>query len=381
MLRAVELKLYLTASQEGTLERWLRSCCWLYNRCLEQRIKAYQRRKEAVSLYAQTALLTRWRSRIARLREVPAQFARDALRRVDRGMRAFFRRCAAGEKPGFPRFRSHRRYNTLEQLQPGKFLRKRTVFVPGIGEVRARGRFGVAGKQKGIRIVRRAHGWYAQILVEQATEVAAVEPVNVCGIDVGLESFAALDSGEKVGNPRPFRRAAKKLRAAQQRLCRRQKGSKRREKARRQVRRLHEKVARKRKGFAHRLSRELVNRFDALALEKLNVKRMVHGNLAKSIHDAAWSFFVWCVAYKAASAGKQCVLVDPRGTSQECPQCGTRSPKKELSERSHRCPACGLVLDRDVAAAVVIRDRAFGRGRGGPVSPPCPAAGPTKRAV
>jgi putative transposase len=326
-------------------------------------------------------LLTRWRARIERLREVPAQFARDALRRVDRGMQAFFRRLAAGDKPGFPRFRSHRRYHTLEQLQPGKFLRERAVFVPGIGEVRARGRFGVAGKQKGIRLVRRPHGWYAQVLVEQTVEVAAVEPVKVCGIDVGLESFAALDSGEKVGNPRLFRRAAKQLRAAQQRLCRRQKGSKRREKARRQVQRIHEKVARQRKGFAHRLSRDLVTRFDALALEKLNVKGMARGNLAKSIHDAAWSFFVWCVAYKAAEAGKRCVLVDSRGTSQECPQCGAPA-KKELSERTHRCPACGLVLDRDVAAAVVIRDRAFRPGRGGSVSPPAlEAAGSTKRVV
>src|SRR5688572_7794242 len=116
MLRVVEMKLYLTAAQEATLNAWLRSCCWLYNRCLEQRVKAYQRRGESVGYHAQCALLTGLRQRIPTLAEVPAQFTRDALRRVDRGMQAFFRRCQAGEKPGFPRFRSPTRYNSLECL-------------------------------------------------------------------------------------------------------------------------------------------------------------------------------------------------------------------------------------------------------------------------
>src|SRR5260370_28608847 len=119
MLRAVELKLYLTVAQQTALESWLRSCCWLYNQCLEQRTKAYRRRGESVTYNQQTAFLTTLRGRIPALAEVPAQFGRDALRRVDRGMKAFFRRCAAEQRPGFPRFRSRQRYNSLECLQAG----------------------------------------------------------------------------------------------------------------------------------------------------------------------------------------------------------------------------------------------------------------------
>ena len=366
--RTIEFKVYPNAEQANTLDSWLGKCCWLFNRCLEQRIKSYKRRKQSISYNDQQALLTQWRSRMEWLRLVPAQFARDALRRVDRGMKGFFRRIKSGDKPGFPRFKKRERYRSLEQIQPGNFIREKAIFVPGIGEIRARGRFGLTGRQVGIRLVRRATGWYAQVLMELAKPEPLPETGNECGIDMGLESFATLDSGKRIENPRLLRKATKKLRRSQQRLSKCEKGSNRRKKAVKRVARLHEKVARKRRGFHHSEARAIVNRFDRIAVEKLNVKGLAAGMLAKSVNDAGWGGFLNVLHAKAEEAGRVIVEVDPSGTSQECPQCGSVA-KKELSERTHCCKVCGFRCHRDVAAAMVIRQRAFRLVRGELIRP------------
>ena len=124
MIRTFQYKLYPNQAQIKTLERWIGVCCWVYNRALEGRIKAYKRRNENVNYNAQQAMLTGWRARMQSLRAVPCVFERDALRRADRGMKAFFRRVKAGNsKVGFPRFRSRHRYNSLECLAPSNYLK------------------------------------------------------------------------------------------------------------------------------------------------------------------------------------------------------------------------------------------------------------------
>jgi putative transposase len=361
MIRVVEMKLYLTSAQQTTLESWLQTCCWLYNQCLEQRIKAYRRRKESVSFADQTALLTRLRRRMPMLMEVPYEFAKDALRRVDRGMKAFFRRVKAGEKAGFPRFRSHTRYNSLEYLKVGSYVRpSNLIYVPKLGLAKFRaGDQRVAGKQKLLRIIRRASGWFAQVVVEDELSSLPKVPIeSAIGVDVGLTSFATLSTGEKIDNPRFFRVAERKLKRTQQRLSRCRKGSRNRRKAVRRVARIHERIAAQRRDFAHQESRKLVNRFDLIGFESLNIAGLGKSRLAKSILDAAWGLFLFFVTYKAESAGRHAIAVDPRGTSQECPSCGTVKPK-DLFERVHRC-SCGLILDRDEASARVICARALG---------------------
>jgi putative transposase len=134
MIRVVEMKLYLTSAQQATLESWLRTCCWLYNRCLEQRIKVYKRRGEAIGYNRQCEFITGLRERMPNLKAVPVEFERDALRRVDHGMQAFFRRCKAGQKAGFPRFRARTRYNSLEYLKTDSYVRPGNLLsVPKLG--------------------------------------------------------------------------------------------------------------------------------------------------------------------------------------------------------------------------------------------------------
>ncbi len=355
----VEFKLYPNAEQKATLARYLRVCCWLYNQALEQRIKAYRRRKESTTLYDQCAWLALLRLRMKQLRDVPSQFERDALRRVDRGFKSFFRRIKVGEKPGFPRFRPCHRYSSLESLAEIRCLRPGKISVPGIGKIRARGLFDrVVGKQKCIRVVRRASGWYAQIIVDQGYLPATVNPKSSIGIDVGLESFLTTSDGEKVANPRFFRRSEKKLKRLQRKVSKCQRRSQNRKKAIKRLARQHERVGAQRRNFAHQVSRRLVDKYDLIAFEDLNIKCMAAGMLAKSVNDVAWEMFLFFVTYKAVYAGRHAVGVDPRGTSQTCPQCGAVK-KKSLSERTHAC-SCGLVIDRDHASARVILARALG---------------------
>lgn len=374
----LEFKLYPTKEQADTLDSWLRKCCWLYNHMLRHRISARKKRKQA-SLYDQSKILTTMRSRLDWLRDVPRAFLMSAVERVDIGMRWFFRRCREGAaKKGFPRFKNENKYKSMQYLETRTtYIGYKSIRIPGIGKVRARGRFGEIGKQKSIRIIRKASGWYAHIIIERPMSVPLPKTGQDVGIDLGLKVFLATDAGEMVANPRHLKHAAKSLRKAQRRLSRCKKGSNRRKEAANRVGRLYETLARKRRGFCHRTARNLINRFDRIGIEDLNIKGLSRSRLRKSVLDASWGTFVAIITEKAESAGREIVKVNPAGTSQECPQCGAVVPKK-LSERSHRC-GCGCSLDRDQAAAMVVRQRAFRPVRGEPSRPSVKKAGLLKR--
>ena len=183
-------------------------------------------------------------------------------------------------------------------------------------------------------------------------------PHSSTGIDVGLTVFAVLSNGEAIDNPRFAKKAERELRRTSKSLSRKQKGSKNRVKARTALASVYQKIAAQRRDFAHQESRKLVNRFDLIGFEKLNIAGLSRGRLGKFILDAAWGMFLKFVVYKAANAGKHAVPVRAAGTSQECPWCGEIVPKV-LSERQHRCQCWSQVLDRDHASAMVIEARAL----------------------
>ncbi len=363
-MRTIEAKIYLKPSQEKTLLSWMRVCCGIYNRALEQRIKAYCRRGESVTYLRQQTLLTTQRERIPHLTAVPLGFERDALRRVDRGMQAFFRRVKTGKKPGFPRFRPVSRYTSMEYSTLGQYIRGDGLLsIPKLGLVKYRaGKQRISKTQRLLRIIHRAAGWFAQVVVDEVKPVAPLTDEGPIGIDMGLSTFAALSTGEKIDNPRFARKSERKLRSLQRRVSRRKKGSNRRKKAVRVLRRHHERIAAQRRAFCHQVSTDLVRRHWLIAVEKLNIKGLSRTRLARSFSDAGWSIFLNQLRAKAECAGRELIEVDPRFTSQTCPECGTIQ-KKELWERKHECP-CGCVGDRDVIAARVILLRAVGGNRG-----------------
>lgn len=211
-MKTVSAKIYPTPSQERSLLRFLNVTRWIFNRALEHRIKAYKRRRESIGYSVQQSLLTKWRSRIERIAAVPVHIERDALRRVERGMQSFFRRVKAGQKPGFPRFKSRLRWRSFEVLHPQKYLRDNDrVYIPGVGPVKYRGMMGFVGAIKGLRVIRRECGWYVQLIVDDGPKPAARPIERRIGIDVGLASFATLSDGTKFDNPRWYRAGQRRL--------------------------------------------------------------------------------------------------------------------------------------------------------------------------
>jgi putative transposase len=170
------------------------------------------------------------------------------------------------------------------------------------------------------------------------------------GLDLGIEHFATLSTGEQLPGPRAYRAAMRQLRVAHRRMARREKGSHRRQKARLLLARQHERIRNLRHDHAHKLTRRLVSDFSLIAVEDLNIQVLARGFLAKHVADQGWAAFLTVLEYKAAEAGTRLIRVPPGGTSQTCSDCGALV-RKLLSERTHRCPECRLVIDRDTNAA------------------------------
>jgi putative transposase len=277
---------------------------------------------------------------------------RNPLRRLDRAFHSFFRRVQAGEKPGYPRFRSRRRYDSLT-WDAAWSIREGRLAVQGIGHIKVKWHRVLPASAKVCDVtVRRVVGrWYACFsLVFPVRAVPDRGIMPAVGADLGIRNFVALSTGELILGPRAYRAASRRLRVAQRRVSRRLKGSGRRQKAGVLLARLHQRIRNLRDNHAHLLSRRLVTQFGFIAVEDLNVRGLSRGYLAKDVTDQGWAEFLRLLGYKAEDAGTQVVRVPPSGSSQACSGCGTSVPKP-LSERIHRCPTCGLVLDRDVNAA------------------------------
>jgi putative transposase len=270
---------------------------------------------------------------------------------VDLAFQGFFRRVKAGEKPGYPRFRGYGRYDSFTFKQSGFKLLDQGVLLSKIGILKIIQHRPIEGRIKTLTVQRDAVGnWYACFACEVEAETLPFNDLGI-GVDVGLESFATLSNGEKVPNPRFFRQDEKELAKAQRKLSKAEKGTAERAKRRKAVQHVHQRIANRRKDFAHKLSRKWVDRFGMIAFENLRIHNMLqnHG-LAKSISDAAWNQLIAHTTYKAENAGRVVVSVDPCNTSKQCSRCGTMV-EKSLSVRVHVCPVCGLVMDRDENAA------------------------------
>jgi putative transposase len=353
-------RLFTSATQDAALSAMLGAFCDLYNAALQQRIEAYRRRGLSLRYGNQAGELKAVRAADERLGGYSFSAEQQVLRRLDKTFSAFFGRIKRGAKPGFPRFRSKARFDAAEfRVGDGLTLRKSQrigiVGIPGEIKVKWHRPLPVDAKLGAAVVSRKAGKWFLCFQIE-LPDANAVRPFAPVGIDLGLTSLVALSTGQTVPTPRFTGRAAKALRRAQRAVARKRRHSRRQRKAKLRVARLAARTANQRRDFSHKLSRSLVNRFSHIAMEDLNVKGLAGGMLAKSVHNAAWNQLSQHLTYKAANAGGAVVLVDPRGTSQICPECGTIR-RKTLAERMHRCE-CGCVLDRDVAAARVVLLRA-----------------------
>lgn len=357
-------RLLPTRKQHEALTAILDSQRTLYNAALEERIGSYRATGNSRTYVDQCAALTECRRDLPEMTALPLSIQRGTLRRLDEAYKAFFRRAKSRKgKAGFPRFRGKGWFNSFEfnEFRGIRFdgKRLRWVGVPSGLRVHLHRKM-PGGKILTAKFKRDHKGWSVCLAVRvDAPEKRVV--TSAVGIDVGIKTLAATSDGLLIPNPRAARRAERELRRRQRALARCKRGSNRRRKVRAQVTRCHAKVTNTRMTSLHQISAMLVRRYDVIAVEALNVKGLSRGILARDVRDASWSKLVDLISYKAARAGKHLIKVDPKYTSQTCPECDSVKAKT-LAERVHEC-ACGYVADRDVAAARVILSRA-GMGPG-----------------
>lgn len=354
--KTYQFRLAPTKGQVRLLEQTLDLCRWVYNETLAYRKRAWEERQEHVGLYETHALLPGWKAQRPELKQVYSQVLQDVQNRVHLAVASFFRRVKRGEKAGYPRFRGTGWYDsfTFKQAGFGFKLDGPWLDVSKIGRIRLIAHRPIEGTIKTLTIRRTSTGkWYACFSVEvEPTPLPKTQ--RAVGIDVSLTHFATLSTGEQIANPRFFRKDARALAKAQRKLAHAEQGTPERAKRRKVVAHIHARIANRRKDFAHKLSRRLVNEVGIIVVEDLSIARMMnHHTLAKSIADAAWGQLQRSTRSKAASAGRTYLEVAPRGTSQRCSRC-RGVVKKDLSVRVYQCPYCGLEIDRDLNAAINI---------------------------
>ncbi|GHO79322.1 transposase [Ktedonobacter sp. SOSP1-85] len=389
MRKTYKYRLAPNKTVENKLHWVLARCRELYNAGLSERKDAYRMAGKSITYYDQQNVLPEIKAKIREeYQDIAAHVLQDVLKRLDKAFQRFFDRCAKGQKPGYPRFQGRNRYNSFtypdgagwkldQQTRPPdkKGMVRVNLKLTKIGTVKLHLHRDMIGKVKTLTIKREGEHWYACFSCEVDKPEALPTSYEDVGIDLGVTHFAALSNGEFLENPRHYRRAENKLKKLQESLSRKKRGSHRRAKAVKRVAKAHRKVRNQRADFAHKASRKLVNRYQVIVLEDLTMANLVKqpkpkqdeetgqylpngaaakAGLNKSIADAGWSQFVGMCTYKAAWAGRTLVQVDPKYTSQICPNCGNVR-KKTLEERWHSC-TCGCELDRDTASAKVILD-------------------------
>jgi putative transposase len=380
-MRTFRFRLYPSASQEANLFRVLSSCRNLYNMALELRKVSWQVEKRSVSMKELYDLAKHYRETFPYAQQMFSQTAQSVIEQVDAAFQAFFRRVKAGQKPGYPRFKSRSRFNSVEFKQFGNGIRidGKRLKVFGVGRVAVRWHREMEGVPKMARIKHTAGQWFVCIVCDVPDLPPLPKTGRAIGLDMGVSALITTSDGEKVDHPRFYREGQQRLRVLQRSLTRAKPGSRNRKEVLRQVQRQHQHVQNQRRDFAHKLSYTLVQNYDLIAVENLRIANMVRNkHLSKSILDAGWGVFRDLLTSKAASAGREVVLVDPACTSRCCSNCGAIFERFDLSTRWVEC-GCGLSLDRDHNAAINILRRT---GWDAPVQPnaaPLPASNDVRK--
>jgi putative transposase len=398
MRRTFEYRIFPSVGQGVVLEGILETQRQLYNAALQERREDFRRAKESaaraddgskpepsVSLSTQEKAVKAIKDGDPELDAIHTHVFHATLRRLEDAYRGFFRRVKAGKKPGYPRFKGFGRFRSFTFKEAGngvKLLGKddpvrspkgagrqpfpslpdaeepefklvaagKRLYLHGVGKVKIKLHRPFEGKVKQVRVIKKQGHWFAQMSCDEVPRKPLPPTGRSVGIDLGITTFAALSDGHDVPNPRIAERDQPAIAKAQRKVSRRKRGSKRRHKAVALLSKRHGRLAATRQTFHHTVAKDLLEKYDVIAIEDLNIRGLSRGFLAKFVHDVGWGQFVQILSDKAESAGREVVKVEAAGTSQECSGCGSYV-RKGLHVRTHRCPTCGMVLDRDTNAA------------------------------
>ena len=386
MIRVYDYRLYPTKAQEASLSDLLESLRLFYNAALQERREAYRRTGKSPDYYDQAVDIKAIKAICPEYDAVHTHLYRDALKRLQGAFDVFFRRLKAKQKAGPPRFKPYGQYTsfTFSDAKNGngarltdKDVKRATgpafptvvgggkrLQLSGIGRVKIKLHRPYQGQVKQVRVCLKSDGhWYAQLVCADVPKRPLEPTGKSVGIDVGLSTFAALSDGTMIPNPRFREKAQSEIAKASRRVARRKKGSSGRKEAVRLLAAAHARVRARRTQFHHETAKKLVETYDAICVEDLNIKGLARGMLSKQVADVGWGAFMLVLAGKAEKAGREFVKVPAAGTSQECSGCGA-VVKKGLHVRTHSCPDCGTIIDRDVNAARNVHRRGTAVGEG-----------------
>ncbi|MBM7843333.1 RNA-guided endonuclease InsQ/TnpB family protein [Herpetosiphon giganteus] len=353
LTRCFKYRLYPTTDQQTTLVQWAGCRRFVWNWALHCKQTHYQATGQRLSYQRLAAMLVdlKRQPKTAFLRDCHSQPLQQALMDLETSFTHFFAKRAK-----YPRFKSRKiTPHSLRFPQGVAVVDERTISVPKIGHMQAIIHRPLMGIAKGATIKQDATGAWWVIFVCHI-DLPDVQPTadRLVGIDVGLESFTTLSTGEKTAPPKFYRRNQKNLARAQRKLSRAQKGSNNRLKAKKRVARLHKKISNQRADWLHKHALRIVRQFDVVCIEDLNIKGLARTKLAKSFSDAALSTFMQMLHDKAEWHGRRVVKVGRfYASSKTCHFCHSKNALK-LADRVWTCPTCSMTHDRDINAAINI---------------------------
>ena len=353
--RTYKFRLYPTKAQTELLAKHFGCARFVYNYFLNQRIEQYRLTGKSGNYYAECKALTELKKQeeTSWLDEVSTQSLQFAVKCLDVAYTNFFKKRAK-----FPNFKSKRSKNSFTAPQYST-ISENKLFINKFREgIKCRVHREIKGKIGKVTITKTPSGkYFASVCTEEEYVPTIEKSGKSIGLDLGLKDLLATSKGERFANNHYTKKYERKLATAQRHLSRKKKGSRGFENQRLKVARLYEKISNSCADYLHKCSISLVQRYDTICIEDLNVKGLMRNHhLAKHVADASWGTFINILIYKAECNDKKVVKIDRfYPSSQTCSVCGyVNKDVKDLSIREWECPSCHTHHDRDVNAAINI---------------------------
>lgn len=328
-----QFRLFPTRQQLSLFKKQLEQHRLLYNNCLESKKTAHQEEKKSITCFDLI------KSHVSQYKEgCNYSSLQQTVRRLDKAYKSFFR------KSGFPRFKSKNAFNTIEYAKHGdgcKF-KDNILYLQHIGKIKCKSHRQFSEKIKTLSVTLKNNTLYVNVICEKFYGTFSNNS-NSVGIDFGISNTITTSDGESHKTPHFLKNKLKDIaRLNRQKV--------KNPKAKKALAKIYSKLANQRKDFNHKLSKRIIEQYGIICLEDLKVKKIVSfKNVNRRLFDIGINQLMQFISYKAESAGKKVVFVDPAYTSQTCFNCGS---KKELSlkDREYIC-VCGYTEDRDINAA------------------------------
>ncbi|MEG4082188.1 RNA-guided endonuclease TnpB family protein [Microcoleus sp. POL10_C6] len=357
MLRVLKVRIYPKKEQQSHLTGAFGCVRWVWNQSLATMSQTYKETGKGISALTMKKQIPVWKKEHEWLKECYSQCLQSSCLNLSQAFINFF-----DGRAQYPTFKKRQGRQSMQYPQNVKILSNSSIKFPGnLGIVKAKIHRDTVGKLRTVTVSKMPDGrYYASLLMEDGLESpTADEEGKAIGLDLGLLDFAVTSNGSKYQNPRHLKKHERNLKRKQRQLSRKKdKTTNKRRKAKRAVAKVHSKIARVREDFRHKLSRKIVNENQVIVVENLAVKNMVKNhNVAKVISDASWGMFCTMLKYKAEAEGKVYLEVGRFFPSSHlCSNTLLPIPKMDLSVREFNCPHCQSRHDRDINAAINIRN-------------------------